>query len=90
MKVGSLVECIKEGKWDGFSGITMPVVGKIYTVRGFYESKIGFDTSLYLEEIVNGKYCFGIEPSFEIECFREVIPPMEVSLEAIIEEEVEV
>lgn len=90
MKVGSLVECVKKSGWEDNKyglNIKTPKKGSIYVVRGFYETK----KSIYLEEIVNPVLPISfVEPSFEIECFVELLPPEKCSLEELFEEELEI
>jgi len=88
MKIGSLVELIDD---NGFSSRgkreKLPVKGKIYTVRWVGKCLEGND-SLRLEEIVNQitEYRSGYtECSFKVYRFRELQPPMEISLKNILE-----
>lgn len=86
MKVGSLVECIddKIPEWALCYHTKLIVKGKIYTIRGFNRNGEG----VYLEEIASKKNeCTGREQSFRITRFREVLPPMQVSIQNIIEKE---
>lgn len=88
MKVGSLVECVYSSRKDGCisstqlnmidAGYTSPIVGGIYTVRGFTENYKG----IFLEEIINPPIMTyrGIrEVGFTISAFREVQPPMDLT-----------
>lgn len=90
MQVGSLVECIKADGFDKNIGIynKLPVKGKIYTIRGFSE---GSPAGVWLEEIVNPEHHyidgFG-EVSFNINRFKELMPPMSISVESVLEEEI--
>lgn len=92
MEVGSIVQCVKASDWQELThlGIVCPKVGEKYMVRGIWRSDAADITpSLYLEEIKNSVLPFYyVEPSFEIECFRELIPPMDI-MEALAKEEVE-
>ena len=91
MKVGSIVECVKPSGWpEAFPmlNVKIPKVGRVYTVRGIYE-KDGYQTGLYLEEIVNDPLPFvNVEPSFKIDEFRE-LELDSISLEALLEEKIE-
>jgi hypothetical protein len=90
MEIGSLVECIKQTAWNNSLekfkiSVQIPIVKKIYTIRGFYNN----GNSIYLEEIINLPLPFvNIEPSFEIFCFREILPAMDILKE--IEKEIKV
>jgi hypothetical protein len=89
MKVGSLVERIRirpERANDPVtietarnSGYVFPVIGTIYTVREIRTIK---RLSILLEEIVNPKvqtvHGF-LEISWNVESFRELQPPMDLS-----------
>jgi len=87
MKVGSIVKCIKLGGYDSDPTVECPKIGSTYTVRGIYESPLGkYKKSIYLEEIKNGPNIFGVEPSFYMPSFRELLPPEECSLEELMEE----
>ena len=88
MKVGSLVVCLNNSEWEnslekfGFF-VKRPEVKKVvYTVRGFYASKNSDHPSIYLEEIVNEPLqVLGVtivEPSFYMDHFEEVLPPMNI------------
>lgn len=93
MKIGSLVECILQFKHQpGFEEI--PVIGNIYTVRDMRITPLnGSDVmGILLEEIVNPLYNFieGFsEGSFGEIGFRELQPPMDISIESLISETVE-
>lgn len=87
MEVGSLVELIND-KWISRSAINRPVKGKVYTVRELFE-----DDGLRLEEVINepvvcettsGLKVFA-EPGFVTSRFRELLPPMDISIESILE-----
>lgn len=71
--------------------IKTPIIQKHYTVRGFYKN-MDNSISIYLEEIINKIAYFKgesvkisddilPEPSFEIECFIEELPPMDIMAE---------
>ena len=88
MQVGSLVELIDDN-WN-YSDRIVPVKEVIYTVRELPEDRIG----ILLEEIINKKeYCrfpsgkagYG-EPGFIIKRFRELQPPMKISIDELIQE----
>jgi len=83
MKIGSLVECIKDftpfNEWN----IIIPKIKRIYTIRDIRNE----NGHLYicLEEIVNHKpKGFRLEPAFHIDFFREV-DEIELNLEEILE-----
>jgi hypothetical protein len=87
MNIGSIIVCVKPTEWRdsmekyGFF-VECPVVKSLYTVRGFWKSPIGGGLSVYLEEIKNDQVViegFKLpEPSFHVDCFREVLPPMNI------------
>lgn len=88
MKVGSLVECIKDDWIVNSRAILFPKKGIVYTVTGF--SKFKGKTGIYISEINNplAEWENGILPAaFEISNFREILPPMEISIENILEKE---
>lgn len=81
MKIGSLVECID----DVFDNIVLqfhdklPIKGKIYTIRGFINGVL-------LEEIKSKTNPWhNHEQQFRISRFREILPPISIEIEAIIE-----
>lgn len=84
MRIGSIVECIKTPK-EPFDLVIYPVKGNLYTIRGIHQS----GGSVYLEEICNKKISHLTpskrEPGFVFGYFRELLPPMEINIEAIIE-----
>lgn len=91
MQVGSLV-ILENDNWQQLgTAKTKPVKGKIYTVRFLYP----YDNGLLLEEIVNEEtvcranngYRMFAEPGFSIFRFRELQPPMDISIESILESE---
>lgn len=76
MRVGSLVECVKQFVSHPTYGEKFPVLGKVYTVRDIVMYN---EASLLLEEIVNPKYLYqqGVtECCFFIDNFRELLPPI--------------
>lgn len=87
MKIGSLVICLNNSEWKdsvekfGFF-VKRPQLKKIYTVRGFYASKNSDHPSIYLEEIVNEPLqvldVTIVEPSFYMDHFEEVLPPIDI------------
>jgi len=83
MKVGSIVECVKSrvtGTALRFN-CTVPVLGKLYTVRDIFTANYG-SVCLRLEEIVNpNNPDTGREFGFSIEWFREVQFPPSLELE---------
>jgi hypothetical protein len=75
MRVGSLVELINDNWVKIVAGESLPVKGKIYTVREIEGNGIR------LEEIVNPimMYSFGMrECRFNAAMFREVLPPIDL------------
>ena len=92
MRIGSLVEntiLIDTGNDDcvnfKYNGGIFPVVGNIYTVRGFKKGIYGL--GIYLEEIINPEMPMSegrAEPSFIISFFREIQPPMEVKIDELL------
>lgn len=97
MKVGSLVECVVQlENWHPLhiqNNTQVPIKGEIYTVRWIGPGKHpGYEdqTFLLLEEVVNKEIKFlsfdPEEPMFAIEYFKEVQPPMKVSIEELMEE----
>lgn len=88
MKVGSLVECIKSFEFATKELREVPKKGKIYSIRTIGKGVARKNkTFVRLEEVVN-PVVRGIEPQFYIEAFREVVPPMSISVEEIIHAEV--
>lgn len=98
MKVGSLVELVDDN-WPRpvytnivNKGCRFPVKKTIYTVRAFPTAD-----SIVLEEIVNpiifGKLGRGgtgwAEPTFSVKRFKELMPPMEISVEEILKEKID-
>lgn len=94
MKVGSLVELVYDNWYllEKLSklGVVYPVKGKIYTIREIVFSQEG--CGVLLEEIINPKIHNTrngmVEHGFRIERFRELLPPMQISIEEILEETV--
>jgi hypothetical protein len=93
MKVGSLVELVDDN-WRYTNGAKIyPIKGSIYEVREVLprDPKIRSVDSLLLCEIVNPpvNYTAGIyEPCFNISRFRELQPPMKISIEEFIKIEI--
>jgi hypothetical protein len=85
MKVGSLVELMKDGWMDPNVkryNIKTPVTGIIYVVRDIERCRLTLRMGLRLEEIVNEEIStlLGLmEPTFSVERFREIQPPMDLS-----------
>ena len=82
MEIGSLVKCIKKSNWADVpeTRVITPVVNNIYTIRGFYDNGSA-GISVYLEEIINKNLefiAFAVEPSFNKNCFVEVLPPINI------------
>lgn len=89
MKIGSLVECINDNFDPKLHTISLhpvlPTKGKLYTIRHIFK---GYPSGIacYLEEIKsNTNPYFNIEQGFAINRFKEVQPPMEISIEDILE-----
>jgi hypothetical protein len=74
MQIGSIVELINDNWGSSYiQGVTYPIKGKEYTVRGFTKNRDG-DVFLLLEEIVNSPRIFHegyIEPAFYVHRFKE-------------------
>jgi len=87
MRIGSLVELVNDNWNHKGLGIDIntkyPIKGKIYTVR-----EIVFGDAIRLSEIVNKKqkykHAYG-EKAFTASRFRELQPPMHISIESILE-----
>lgn len=83
MKVGSLVTPLKDWNnvWPPWANVKVPKLGEIYTIRSIQPSikPVGW-ICILLEEIVND-YCPGtnIEFDFNIEDFKELQPPMDIT-----------
>jgi len=88
MKVGSLVKCIRSTViinpfWEG----TPAIAGEIYTIRDLLPNPSNGAPVIYLEEMKNAINTFsGKEYGYSPDDFREIQPPMEVSLEQILQE----
>lgn len=87
MKVGSLVELVDDN-WVYTNGAEIyPSKGKVYTVRDLLPKLQGqrSQDAVLLEEIVSPlvMYSNGIkaEPCFNVSRFRELMPPMKISIE---------
>lgn len=93
MRVGSLVELV----YDDWSKVhpanlkltpVLPVRKKIYTVRKVY-SEFGC-IGIYLEEILSLiNPISNLEQGFKISRFRELMPPTSISLESVLENELQ-
>lgn len=96
MKIGSLVELVDDN-WNQelkllliVNGMVYPVKNKLYTIRSFNKSGLGV-VGIRLEEIVNPDFEFvdGIdELAFSAKRFRELMSPLEISIDEIIHETV--
>lgn len=92
MKVGSLIECVSAftGE-DNFYDDQLPIVKNLYVIRGM--EQIYGETGITVEEIINpvrhfvenGRVIYR-EVSFLIDKFREIQPPMKISIDEFIEE----
>lgn len=93
MKVGSLVECIDsidyESRYSTYlhtfkvarrMGYVFPKKGSIYTIREIIEDDPKELPSVLLEEIVNPIVAAGFEIGFDIKDFRELQPPMDLTV----------
>lgn len=91
MKIGSVVKCINQCKYVDYLEVETPKINSIYVVRGIYHPFIPNDKyiGIYLEEIKNGLNALGVEPSFRIRDFVELLPPEECSLEELLEDTIE-
>lgn len=82
MKVGSLCEMVDDFE-DGVKricaqlNVCLPVMHNVYVVRSI-DTYCGA-VYIRLEEIVNQPAPNGIEYCFEIDIFRELQPPMDIS-----------
>lgn len=89
MQVGSLVGLVKplvNRLADKFA-VTLPVMGKIYTVRDIQKFEMG--VAILLVEIHNQpiKFVEGFqEPYFPIEKFSELLPPKEHEISELLEQ----
>jgi hypothetical protein len=89
MRVGSLVELVDDN-WDltnGYPDEVYPVKKVIYTVRSIDEYGIR------LEEIINPIHRYADigydECAFKTSRFRELMPPTSISLELVLENELQ-
>ena len=100
MKPGSLVICIDDTHWSNEAFVSfdiLPVQGKVYEVRQLFEDIHTPDSpslGVALCE-VKGKYGLFkrydgvwvyLERHFRIERFKELLPPIEISLQDLITE----
>jgi len=85
MKVGSLVELVDDSRWTlPKAPFEKPVKGRIYTVRQVINCPTAI--GIRLEEIYGRNYLgHKTEIMFDAKRFRELQPPMEISIEAILE-----
>lgn len=97
MKVGSIVEVVKSdsGVRRGYNGLIgqrcQPInVGEIFVVRGIDDKTLPGHIGIYLEEklgeidsIINKEY------GYLSTIFRELQPPMQISIESLIEQPLE-
>lgn len=89
MKIGSLVVCLRS-EWfnnEETTPIIKPKKDILYVVRGTH--RVHGEAGITLEEIINPPQQFSTgfeEPHFNVVGFREMQPPMEVSIEEILEE----
>ncbi len=77
MQIGSLGKCVNDNFKNLINEDILPMGGCIYTIRDF-----PYSNGIRLEEIVNPIRKYGnkiIECSFNVEAFKEVQPPMNVS-----------
>ncbi len=98
MKVGSIVECVGNDKeltkyemiiYEHLIkiGCVYPEKNETYVIGGMMEAN-GL-VGIYLEEIINPKVftTMGLlEISFDITCFRELLPPMQKEIEELLKE----
>lgn len=80
MKVGSLVECVNDKPLSYTVPGPMPVVGNIYTVSDIFKTPMKGLIFIRVDEIeldVKDRPYIG----FDISRFREVQPPMSISIE---------
>lgn len=88
MKPGSLVVCIDNKPYlSDFLRITPSLEPTIYTVQEIFSCACGCgNTAIVLEELRN-RTLGNIVLGYDINCFREVEPLPEISLEEILEME---
>lgn len=86
MKIGSLVECIKQ---MGRTDMAIPIKGKIYTVGDIgTHVAYGGEIGVLLDEVHNRQHSqYKKEYCFRPTSFRELLPPMQISIESIFEKE---
>lgn len=85
MKIGSLVECINNS--GDYGDLCRPELNKAYTVKDFFLSTIRRVKCIRLEEITNRPNSItGIEYGYNIEYWRELLPPMEAEIKELLEE----
>jgi hypothetical protein len=98
MKVGSLVELVYDewsGEWLSYmldNGIILPVKGKVYTIREIFETENVDMFGVLLEEIINPRIELENgkdEPGFLMHRFRELMPPTSISLESVLENQLQ-
>jgi hypothetical protein len=91
MKVGSLIECIdNSAPLRGWCCIP-PIKGTIYTVRAIFRAldpEGDFGYAITTEEVKNTCNMYGNEWGWSIERFREIQPPLKISLKDLLEEPV--
>lgn len=86
MKIGSLVQCIKDFPNSKKNGFNVPVKGNIYTIRAFDNDSQIF---ILLDEVYNKMEAFSDgygEPSWLAKNFIEIQPPMNIDIENLIHE----
>lgn len=88
MKIGSLVECVDN------SGCMMPEytprVNYPYTIEDIIKDEEDGRPILLLLEINTPIYKNNIRYGFDAERFRELLPPMQISIEQILEQPCEI
>lgn len=65
------VVCICDD-WFTYAGIIYPTKGTVYTIRGKYGDKYFKMMGYWFVELRNQPNIDGIEPSFDVNCFRPV------------------
>lgn len=99
--IGAIVECIKVENCtcDVCRLMSKPTKGNRYMIRAFYKRGTVFKYSngqhgvyetdmVLLEEIINPVISpLACEPAFPAYWFKELLPPMEICLENILEKE---
>lgn len=91
MKIGSLVECVKEysvtPRVIGYYASWKPKKGEIYTVRGICEDSLGFEEQIsIITSLCPLAHLIGEEVYFETHYFRELQEPLDIY--ELIEEEI--